>query len=98
MKQEGAIRLEKVSLQEESILWCYGTGVLTLPNTLVDKFLKEVIDPHLMLPKASPVRAEYYSHRHDLQLLSTWTGFLWAVPVQGKTAQSPALGAAGLPP
>lgn len=58
MKQEGAIRLWKVSLQEDSILWCYGAGVLALPNNLVDKFLKEVTGPPLILPKASPVRPD----------------------------------------
>lgn len=50
MKQQGAIRLDKVSLQEQRILWCYGAGVLALPNILVGNFLKEVTEPHLMLP------------------------------------------------
>lgn len=66
MKQEGTIRLEKMSRKEESILWGYGAGVSALPNILVEKFLKEVTELHLTLPETSPVRAKYY--RHGLQL------------------------------
>lgn len=89
MKQEGTIRLEKMSLQEENILWCCGACVLALPNTLVDKFLKKLLTLISWCLKLHQWgQTGYYSHRHDLQLLSTWTGFLWAVPVQGKTVQS----------
>lgn len=73
--------------------------MLALPNDLVDKFLKEVTGPHLNT-------AQSFTSESRQNITATDTTFSCCRPgldssglhhpVQGKTVQRPALGAAGL--